>query len=73
MDIPIEHKWFCSAGQEASCKGYFPDDVLPCVCGAGTNVVATLSELAPPAPVGGAPATTELESVTAHPVFEFAK
>src|SRR5665811_1231243 len=64
MDSAVKHKSFCSAGRAAPCEGYFPDDILPCVCGAEGNVVAALSELAPPAPVGGTPATSDLEPTT---------
>ena len=40
----VKHQPFCFAGQPAPCKGYFPDDVLPCVC--GENAMTELSNLA---------------------------
>jgi hypothetical protein len=41
-----EHEYFCFAGEPAPCKGYFPDDVLPCVCGAEGNVITALRQVA---------------------------
>jgi len=41
-----KHEHFCFAGQPAACKGYFPDDVLPCVCGAEGDAVTALSLVA---------------------------
>jgi len=32
MTAKQEHKWYCFATQPAPCPGYFPEDVLPCVC-----------------------------------------
>jgi hypothetical protein len=40
------HEHYCFAGQPAPCKGYFPNDVLPCVCGAEGDVVTALSQVA---------------------------
>jgi hypothetical protein len=57
-----KHKDFCFAGQPALCKGYFPGDVLPCVCGAEGDVIAALSEAAVPAPAGGTPAPAKAAS-----------
>jgi len=48
-----KHEHFCFAGQPAPCEGYFPDDVLPCVCGAEGDAVTALSQVAiPAAPLG---------------------
>jgi len=49
MTSEVKHKWFCFAGEPAPCQGYFPGDVLPCVCTA-RNVVAALSQQAIAAP-----------------------
>ena len=51
MDSQVRHTPFCFAGEPAPCKGYFPDDVLPCVCTA-EDAIAALSELALPALAG---------------------
>jgi hypothetical protein len=48
-----KHEHFCFAGQPAPCKGYFPNDVLPCVCGVEGDAVTALSRVAVPAPLGG--------------------
>jgi len=48
MNREIKHEYFCFAGQPAPCKGYFPNDVLPCVCGAEGDAVAALSQVAVP-------------------------
>lgn len=50
-----EHKPFCFAGQRAPCAGYFPNNVLPCICGAQGDAVSALSQVAVPAPLGGMP------------------
>jgi hypothetical protein len=42
----VMHKWFCFAGQPAPCVGLFPDDVLPCVCGALGDLISALSQVA---------------------------
>lgn len=47
METKVEHKPFCFAGEPAPCKGYFLDDVLPCVCTA-EDLLAALSEEAFP-------------------------
>jgi hypothetical protein len=44
-----KHEHFCFAGQPALCKGYLPNDVLPCVCGAEGDAVTALSQVAVPA------------------------
>jgi len=49
MNSEVKHKWFCFAGEPAPCEGYFPGDVLPCVC-TTRNVVAELSQQALAAP-----------------------
>jgi hypothetical protein len=56
MNRRIEHKSFCFAGQPAPCTGYFPGDVLPCICGAEGDVTTALSQTALPAPVCEKPA-----------------
>jgi hypothetical protein len=48
-----KHEHFCFAGQPALCKGYFLNDVLPCVCGIEGDAVTALSLVALPAPIGG--------------------
>ena len=50
------HKGFCFAGQATEVLGYFPEDVLPCVCGAAGDATAALSQLALPAAVCETPA-----------------
>jgi hypothetical protein len=50
-----KHEQFCFAGQPALCKGYFRNDVLPCVCGIEGDAVTALSLVAVPAPMGGSP------------------
>ena len=42
----MQHKPFCFAGQPADCDGYFPGDVLPCICGAQGDLIAALSQVA---------------------------
>jgi len=42
----VMHQWFCFAGQSAPCVGLFPDDVLPCVCGAVGDPISALSQVA---------------------------
>jgi hypothetical protein len=59
-----KHKHFCFAGQPAPCKGYFSNDVLPCVCGAEGDVVSALSQVAVPSPLGGAPVPADVASAT---------
>ncbi len=44
----VPHKSYCFAGQPAPCKGLFPDDALPCVCGVIEDVVFALSLIAAP-------------------------
>jgi hypothetical protein len=56
MEDKSKHEHFCFAGQLASCQGYFPNEVLPCVCGADGNVIRALSQVAVRAPPGGTPA-----------------
>jgi hypothetical protein len=41
------HKPYCFAGQSAPCPGYFANDVLPCVCGKESLLLA-LSQVATP-------------------------
>jgi len=60
MNREIEHEHFCFAGEPAPCEGYFPNDVLPCVCGAEGHAVAALSHVAVPAPLGGMPVSADL-------------
>jgi len=55
-----KHEHFCFAGQPAPCKGYFPNDVLPCVCGVEGDAVTALSQVAVPAPLGGTPVPADL-------------
>lgn len=50
-----KHEHFCFAGQSAACQGYFPNGVLPCVCGAEGDAVTALSQVAVPSPLGGNP------------------
>lgn len=38
------HKWYCFAKEPAP-PGYFPDDVLPCVCDAPGSVLPELDQL----------------------------
>ena len=52
MNGENKHEHFCFAGQPAPCRGYFPNDVLPCVCGARGSAVTALSQVAIPAPPG---------------------
>lgn len=54
-----KHKDFCFAGQPAPSAGYFPGDVLPCICGAEGDVMDALRQIAPCAPAGGSPAPPE--------------
>ncbi len=61
MGSGTKHKDFCFAGQPAPCAGYFPGDVLPCVCGAEGDVVDALSQVAASAPAGGSPAPSTAE------------
>ena len=63
-----KHEHFCFAGQPAPCKGYFPNDVLPCVCGAAGNAVTALSQVAVPWPIAGTPAPANLASATLESV-----
>lgn len=62
-----KHAHFCFAGQPAPCKGYFPNDVLPCVCGVEGDVVSALSQVAVPAPLGGTPVPADLASKKPEP------
>jgi hypothetical protein len=39
------HKWYCFAAQTAPCLGYFPNDVLPCVCPIHGDVFQALRQL----------------------------
>jgi len=39
------HKNYCFAGQPAPCLGYFPGDVLPCVCGAEGDILQALEQV----------------------------
>jgi hypothetical protein len=50
MNGENKHEHFCFAGQPAPCRGYFPNDVLPCVCGARGSAVTALSQVAVPVP-----------------------
>ena len=43
------HKPYCFAGQPAPCKGYFSNDVLPCVCGSNAMLLEALSKVTMPA------------------------
>lgn len=45
MEGEFEHKPFCLAGQAAPCSGYFPNDVLPCICGLEGDVVTALTNV----------------------------
>ena len=65
MTSEVKHKPFCFAGEPAPCKGYFPDDVLPCVC-TPEAAVAALSQQALPAPAG-TPAPREASPVSEEP------
>jgi hypothetical protein len=56
MEGKSKHEHFCFAGRPAPCKGYFPNDVLPCVCGAEGDVITALSQVAIAAPLEGTPA-----------------
>lgn len=49
MNRQTQHEPFCFAGRPASCQGYFPNDILPCVCGAEGDVIAALSQVSVPA------------------------
>ena len=60
MEGKSKHEHFCFAGQPASCQGYFPNDVLLCVCGAEGNAARALSQVAIPAPLGGTPTVANL-------------
>jgi len=55
VETESKHEHFCFAGQPAQCEGYFADDVLPCVCGVEGDVIAALSRVAIPSPLGGTP------------------
>lgn len=48
----VVHKSFCFAGQPAPVAGLFPDDALPCVCGAHGDLINALSLVAPPVSLG---------------------
>ena len=60
MSRESKHNPFCFAGEPAPCKGYFPGDVLPCVCET-EGVVAALSQQALPAPAGMPASTSEIK------------
>jgi hypothetical protein len=60
MPSERKHKHFCFAGEPAPCKGYFPNDTLPCVCGAESDAVTALSQVAVSAPLGGIPVPADL-------------
>jgi hypothetical protein len=60
MKAESKHEHFCFAGRPAPCNGYFPNDVLPCVCGTESDAVTALSQLAVPALIGGMPVPGEL-------------
>ncbi len=49
--VKLKHKPFCYAGQPAPCKGYFPNDVLPCICGVEGSVTVALAQLCPLPPI----------------------
>ncbi len=51
MKRHAKHKAFCFAGQPAPVKGYFPNDVLPCICGIEGSVTGALAWLCLPAPI----------------------
>ena len=59
MNDESKHEHFCFAGQPAPCKGYFLNDLLPCVCGAEGHAVEALGQVAVPAPLGGVPVPAE--------------
>jgi len=42
------HKPFCFAGQYADCEGYFPDDIVPCVCGSEGAAITALANVTEP-------------------------
>ena len=42
------HKPYCFGGQPAPCRGYFENDVLPCVCGATGSVLSSLQQVQVP-------------------------
>jgi len=50
------HKAYCFAGQAAPCPGYFPGDVLPCVCNSRESLLLALSQVAIPTTPLGPPA-----------------
>lgn len=61
MNGNSRHKPFCFAGQPAPCRGYFPNDVLPCVCSKDKVLAAlALVALAPAACDGAAMAAPRL-------------
>jgi hypothetical protein len=45
MQSELKHKPFCFAGQAAPCTGYFPNDVLPCICGLEGDVITALTNV----------------------------
>ena len=57
MNTRRRHGTFCFAGQASLCRGYFPKDMLPCVCGGEREVIAALTDVAVPTPAGGTPPT----------------
>jgi hypothetical protein len=70
MDDESKHDHFCFAGQPAPCKGYFLNDVLPCVCGAEGDAVEALGQVAVPAPLRGMPVPAEQAPAMPVPVEE---
>jgi hypothetical protein len=46
------HNVCCFAGQPAPCAGYFQNDVLPCVCGEESLLLALSQVAIPYIPVG---------------------
>ena len=42
------HVLYCFADELAPCRGYFDNDILPCVCGEGGDILAALSQIAVP-------------------------
>jgi hypothetical protein len=45
MTTPEGHQWYCFATQPAPCPGYFPDDVLPCVCGDPGSLLGVMIQI----------------------------
>ena len=62
MKSESRHSHFCFAGQPAPCKGYFLNEMLPCVCGIEGDLITALSRLIVPTPPGVTPTPVKDEA-----------